>query len=307
MAKNVFRSQEIKNTFRKVYVQPPEEFAPQLAAEQTAEEVEEYAGPTVEDLRREAEEFQAQWEQEKESMIERAREEADRIVKDAERVAFQEVKSKQEEAQTIKDDAQAEAERIVKEAEQQAEETRREAERNAQDAAEEARRAGLAEGRESGFDEGRAEHERLVERLHVIINKAIDRRNEIIEESETQIVNLVVQIAKKVVKVISENQRNVVVNNVVQALRKLKEKSDVIIRVNVEDLEMVTSHVQDIIERVEREHHITVAEDSTVDPGGAIIETDFGEIDARIASQLQEIEDRILELVPVKAKAKAKK
>ena len=301
MAKNVFRAQEIKNTFRKVYVQPPEEFAPQLVPEE-AEEVEEYAGPTADDLRREAEEFQAQWEQEKESMLQRARDEADRIVKDAERVAFQEVKSKQEEAQTIHSDAESEASRIVSEAEQKAADITREAERKAQDAEEDARRAGFEEGREKGFEEGQAEHERLVERLHVIINKAIDRRNEIIEESETQIVNLVVQIAKKVVKVISENQRNVVVNNVVQALRKLKEKTDVIIRVNIEDLEMVTSHVHDIIERVEREHHITVAEDSTVDPGGAIIETDFGEIDARIASQLQEIEDRILELVPVKAK-----
>ncbi|HKJ85141.1 MAG TPA: flagellar assembly protein FliH [Spirochaetia bacterium] len=301
MAKNVFRAQEIKNTFRKVYIQPPEEFAPQLAA-QELEEVEEYTGPTVEDLRRDAEEFQQQWEQEKEGMLQRARDEADRIVKDAERVAFQEVKSKQEEAQDVKDQADAEAKRIVAEAEERAGEITRDAQRNAQDAEEEARRSGFEDGREKGFLEGRSEHERLVQRLHVIINKAIDRRNEIIEESESQIVNLVIQIAKKVVKVISENQRNVVVNNVVQALRKLKEKTDVVIRVNIEDLEMVTNHIQDIIDRVEREHHITVAEDSTVDPGGAIIETDFGEIDARIASQLQEIEDRILDLVPVKAK-----
>ncbi|MFW5850512.1 MAG: flagellar assembly protein FliH [Spirochaetota bacterium] len=293
----------MRNTFRKVYIQPPEEFAPQLVA-QEAEEVEEYSGPTADDLRREAEEFKAQWEQEKEGMLQRAREDADRIVKDAERVAFQEVKSKQEEAQQIKDAAQSEANKVVAEAQERASEISREAERAAEDAREEARRSGFEEGREKGFEEGRAEHERLVERLHVIINKAIDRRNEIIEESETQIVNLVVQIAKKVVKVISENQRNVVINNVTQALRKLKERTDVIIRVNIEDLEMVTNHVQDIIERVEREHHITVAEDSTVDPGGAIIETDFGEIDARIASQLQEIEDRILELVPVKAKTK---
>jgi len=303
MAKNVFRAQEIKNTFRKVYIQPPEEFAPQLAA-QELEEVEEYTGPTVEDLRRDAEEFQQQWEQEKETMLQRARDEADRIVKDAERVAFQEVKSKQEEAQDVKDQAEAEANRIVAEAEERAGEITRNAQRSAQDAEEEARRGGFEEGREKGFLEGRSEHERLVQRLHVIINKAIDRRNEIIEESESQIVNLVIQIAKKVVKVISENQRNVVVNNVVQALRKLKEKTDVVIRVNIEDLEMVTNHIQDIIDRVEREHHITVAEDSTVDPGGAIIETDFGEIDARIASQLQEIEDRILDLVPVKAKAR---
>ena len=301
MAKNVFRDQETRRTNVKVYIKPPEEFAPQLIPRQI-EEVEEYEGPTVDDVRREAEEYRASFEREKEAMVQRARDEADRIVKDAERVAFQEVKSKQEEAQAIRESAQADARRIVAEAEAQAAETSREAERKAREAADEARREGLGEGREAGFAEGRAEHERLVERLHVIINKAIDRRNEIIEESESQIVKLVLQIAKKVVKVISENQRNVVINNVTQALRKLKDKADVIIRVNIADLDMVTNHIQDIIERVEREHRITVAEDSTVDPGGAIIETDFGEVDARIASQLQEIEDRILELVPVRAK-----
>ena len=303
MAKNVFRAGEVKNTLHRIYVQPPEDFAPQLKP-QEFEEVEEYAGPTADDLRREAEAFKEQWEQEKEQIVSRAREEADRIVKDAERVAFEEVKSKQEEAQTIKQDAEAEAERIRKEAQDEVDQIKKDAVRSAEEQEEEARKQGHNEGRESGFEEGRAESERLIDRLHVVINRAIERRNEIIEESETQIVNLVLQIAKKVVKVISENQKNVVVNNVVQALRKLKDKSDVIIRVNIQDLEMVTNHAQEIIERVEREHHITIAEDSTVDPGGAIIETDFGEIDARIASQLQEIEDQILELVPVKAKRK---
>ncbi|MFP4375873.1 MAG: flagellar assembly protein FliH [Spirochaetales bacterium] len=303
MAKNLFRADEVKNTLRRIYVQPPEDFAPQLKP-QEIEEVEEYAGPTADDLRREAEAFKEQWEQEKEQLVARAREEADRIVKDAERVAFEEVKRKQEEAQVIKQDAEADAERIRKESQEEVDQLKKDAERAAEEKEEEARKQGHSEGREEGFAEGRAESERLIDRLHVVINRAIERRNEIIEESETQIVNLVLQIAKKVVKVISENQKNVVVNNVVQALRKLKEKSDVIIRVNIQDLEMVTNHVQEIIERVEREHHITIAEDSTVDPGGAIIETDFGEIDARIASQLQEIEDQILELVPVKAKRK---
>lgn len=303
MARNVFRAQEVKNAFRKVYVQPPSEFAPRFE-EQAVEEIEEYTGPTVEDIRREAEQFKANWETEREEMISRAREEADRIVKDAERVAFEEVRKKQEQAQETKREAESEAERIVKDAEDQATEITREAERRASEMVEEARRQGRDEGRESGFQEGSAEHERLVERLHVIINKAIERRTEIIEESEGQIVGLVLQIAKKVVKVISENQRNVVINNVIQALRKLKEKTDVIIRVNIEDLEMVSGHVQEIIERVERRHNITVAEDSTVDPGGAIIETDFGEVDARIASQLQEIEDRILELMPIRATAR---
>jgi flagellar assembly protein FliH len=139
----------------------------------------------------------------------------------------------------------------------------------------------------------------------VVLSKAIERRNEIIQESENQVVALVLAIAKKVIKVISENQKNVVINNIVQSLQKLQQKSDVIVRVNLADLEIATKHKQDILKMAERVQTITIAEDSTVDPGGAIIETDFGEIDARIASQLREIEDRILELSPIKARAKA--
>ena len=55
---------------------------------------------------------------------------------------------------------------------------------------------------------------------------------------------------------------------------------------------------------VEGVKSIKILEDSTVDRGGCIIETDFGSLDARISSQLHEIEERILELIPIQAKGK---
>ena len=48
---------------------------------------------------------------------------------------------------------------------------------------------------------------------------------------------------------------------------------------------------------VESIKNITVAEDSSVEKGGCIIETDFGAIDARISSQLNELEQKILEKI----------
>jgi flagellar assembly protein FliH len=55
---------------------------------------------------------------------------------------------------------------------------------------------------------------------------------------------------------------------------------------------------------VEGAKSIQVVEDTSVDEGGCIIETDFGEIDARIASQLAELESKILEISPIKSWAK---
>ena len=303
MAKNLFRSGEVNLTGEKVMISSPEGFPAFAEPAEPEELVEEYSGPTADDLRREAELFKQQWEQEKEAMITAAKTEADQIVKDAERLAFEEVRKKNDDAQAAKDQAEAEAKKVVDDARTEAERLVTEAQSEAADITKKAHEEGFEQGREEGFASGRAEVERLIDRLHDVISKAVSRRNEILEESESQIVHLVLQIAKKVIKVISENQQNVVINNVVQALRKLQEKSDVIVRVNLKDVKLTTEHAQDILRMAENAQNITVVEDTSVDPGGAIIETDFGEIDARIASQLREIEDRILELAPIRGNA----
>ena len=65
------------------------------------------------------------------------------------------------------------------------------------------------------------------------------------------------------------------------------------------------SRYKDFMRAVENIQNITVAEDSSIDRGGCIIETDFGAIDARISSQLAELEQKILEISPIKTVAKS--
>jgi len=304
LAKNVFKPQEIMYLSRKVFIEPPK-----IVTEEPVEEAEaveetkgEFTGPTAEDIRREAEHFRKDWEKEKERLMTQAQADAEKIRKDAEKVAFDEVKRKNNQAQKIRQEAEDQAQVILAESRQKAADLESDIKQRVTQTEREAYERGYADGHAKGYGEGRAEVERLVESLHSIITKAIEKRNEIIEEAETQIINLVLLIVKKVIKVISENQKNVVINNVVQALRKLKSRGDVVIRVNLADLELTSEHVKDFMKMVENVKSITVLEDSSVDRGGCIIETDFGQIDARISSQLHEIEERILELMPIRSK-----
>jgi len=301
LAKNVFRPTEVVNVNKKVFIEPPkviEKEEPKVV-ERT---VEEYTGPSLTDLRQEAEEFKERWEDERSQKIKDAEAEAERIIKEAEAVAFEEVKKKNNQAQKIKQEAEAEAKQTVENAKKEALELEGEVKQRVERIENQAYEKGYRDGHEQGFNAGKDEVQRLIDRLHVIMTKAIDKRNEIIEESETQIINLVLLIAKKVIKVISENQKNVVINNVIQALRKLKSRGDVVIRVNLSDLDLTTEHIKDFMSMVENLKSITVLEDSSVDKGGCIIETDFGQIDARISSQLHEIEENIIELMPIRAK-----
>jgi flagellar assembly protein FliH len=310
MAKTVFRPGEVVISNDKVIIEPPHTYAdaahltPLLNEAEELETVEEYTGPTADDLRREAEHFKAGWDQEKEVMLNAARAEAEAIKIQIEQVASQEAKEKNDQAEAIKKSAEDEAKNIIEEAKKQAEEILNDAHSTFEAGKLEAEQKGFTEGSENGFAEGKAEVDRLIERTQVILERAQDKRAEILAETEQQIIDLVLLISRKVIKVISENQRNVIVSNVVQALRKVKGRGNIFIKVNTADLKLTTEHTNDFIKLVEGFKSIQVVEDSNVDHGGCIIETDFGEIDARIASQLAELETKILEMSPIKAKSK---
>jgi len=305
MLKAVFRPNELVTLGEKIIIDSPgsySEVAHLSAIEDTAEDlddVEEYTGPTAEDLRREAEMFKTQWEEEKEQMISSAKAEAENIVQTAQNAAFAEVKRQTDEAQILKQQAEDEAQKILEDAKLKASEMEADVRRSLDAERNEARESGKKEGKEEGYAEGKAEVDRLIERTQTVLERAQDKRGEILSDSEREIVSLVLMISRKVIKVLSENQRDIIISNVIEALRKVKAKGNVIIRVNLADLQLATEHKQDFIRLMESAKSVQIVEDSSVDSGGCIIETDFGEIDARIASQLAELENKILEISPI--------
>ncbi|GHU21396.1 flagellar assembly protein FliH [Spirochaetia bacterium] len=313
MAKSLFRAEEIARDPSVVVINSPYSF-PELAylleEEKETEDpqaVEEYQGPTVADLKKEAEAFQAQWEVEKELLINAAKAEADNIINQAKETAFQEVQRKTNEAQARRQAAADEAARILGEAQKKADELTQSSQTIFEQERKETRNQASIEGRDAGFAEGKAESDRLIARMHTVLERVQDQREAVLAETEQQIIDLVLLISRKVIKVISENQHDIIISNVVEALRKVKSRGTVTIRVNVADLKMTTEHTKEFISQVEGLKDIQVLEDSLMDPGGCVIETDFGEVDARISSQLAELESRILEISPIIAKSSLEK
>ena len=119
MAKTVFRPNEIKACSGSVMLKLPVNFEPEVE-EVEAEPVEVYEGPTVEELRKEAEEYKVQWEAEKQSLLDKAQAEAKEIVAKAEQAAFDEVKRQTDQAQVAKTNAEAEAADVLKKANEEA-------------------------------------------------------------------------------------------------------------------------------------------------------------------------------------------
>lgn len=298
MAKTVFRPGEAKNTDEKVMLPLYKDYTPIEDFPEVVEE--EYKGPTADDLRREAEEFRLNWETEKQQMFTQAQAQADQMLKNAEEAAFNEVKRQTDQAAIIKADAENEAAQIIEKAKIEAAQIIAEAQTQKEKLESEAKQIGFEQGHAEGYDKGVAEVERLIERMHKMLDAVMQRREEILQETESQIVELVVLISRKVIKILSENQKNIVMANTLAALKKVKTRGKVTLRVNIEDLKLTSSHTEEFIQHVENVEGISLLEDSAVEKGGCIVETDFGAIDARISSQLTELENKILEVSPVK-------
>ncbi len=298
MAKTVFRPGEAKQVEDKVMLPLVKDYAP--VEEIVEEEPEEYTGPTADDLRREAEEFKKNWEVEKQKMFSDSQKQADEIVKKAEDAAFAEVKRQTDAAAVIKADAENEANSIIEKAKAQAAQIIADAQAQSGKTESEAYQKGFDQGHEEGYQKGEAEVSRLVERMHKILEAVMQRREEILQETESQIVELVILMTRKVIKILSENQKNIIMANTLAALKKVKTRGTVTLRVNIEDVKLTSAHADEFIQHVENVQGITVLEDSAVEKGGCIVETDFGAIDARISSQLSELENKILEVSPLK-------
>ncbi len=301
MSKRVYKRFEFVPSEIKVVIDTPQ-FNVQSDEESDEDGKELIEGKTIDQLKKEADEFIASFEDQKMQMIAEAERKSGTIIERAKEEAFELIEKKNLDAQKIRLKAESEAQEILEKAKSEADKIKIEADGVAKKIVDESYKKGLERGYKDGYEKESQEVSRLVGRVQMILNSAIEKRNEIFVETEQQVIDLVLLIAKKVIKVISENQKNVVINNVIQALRKLKSRGEVIIRVNTEDVELTSQHKKDFVEMVEGVKSIKILEDSNVDRGGCIIETDFGSIDARISSQLHEIQEAILELAPIQTR-----
>jgi flagellar assembly protein FliH len=140
---------------------PPTEFeelahlAPREEPEETAP-VEVYTGPSVEDLKREAEAFKAQWALEQEALINSAHLEAERIIEEGRQRADAEAELKLKEGEDLKNAAAAEAERMIAEAGEKIRQLEEESQLNRENEKKEALEAGRKAGEEEGYAQGKA-------------------------------------------------------------------------------------------------------------------------------------------------------
>lgn len=103
---------------------------------------------------------------------------------------------------------------------------------------------------------------------------------------EADAVDLALRIAEQAVGAAIAVDPELVIEAVRGALRRLVERDRVLILVNPDDLELVRDHVARLVGELGGIEHCEVQAERRVRPGGAIVRTSEGEVDATLETKL---------------------
>lgn len=158
-------------------------------------------------------------------------------------------------------------------------------------AREEAYRQGFFEGVESQ----KKELFLTMQSLAGLIKSVTNLRKDVLSKTEEQIVKLACGIAEKIINQEVATRRDVVLSVIKAALKNISDTDGMKIRINPQDFRYLMEMKKDFLQSFDGMRNIVFEEDVAVKRGGAVVETMFGEVDARLESQLKEIKAAMLQ------------
>lgn len=207
--------------------------------------------------------------------------------------------------------AEKEAEAIVEEARQKAQQMMDEAQ-SEMDAWWEARRhedeivraqaseegflSGVEQGREQGRQEAYEEYSHALAEARSILEDASLWKRRKIGEAEPFILELTLEIARKVIGEQLSCDREHLLNLIRRALSHTQEYKSIIVAVSPDSYTYVQENRTRLADVLDSQVEVTIVPDESVVDGGCIIRTSLGNVDARVDTQLAEIKKALLEM-----------
>ncbi|PKL75584.1 MAG: hypothetical protein CVV27_14580 [Candidatus Melainabacteria bacterium HGW-Melainabacteria-1] len=178
--------------------------------------------------------------------------------------------------------AEQQAEAVMSEARTEAVRLLNEAQQRVQQLEAQARAEGLARGEA----EGQAKLQSALAQFQAVMLAAHADRARLLAGSEAEVVRMVLQIVRKILKIEPIINEQVLIRVCRDALERLGQRVDVMIHVHPEDVELLhfgLSQLQDLA------LEIVIEADDRVEPGGCRIESRAAEIDARLSTQFDAV------------------
>jgi len=149
---------------------------------------------------------------------------------------------------------------------------------------------GFRQGEKAGLEIAEKQVEAMMKRYAEAICEIGRIKPALYAQAERDVVKLVLQVAKKIVHREVRVDREIVQTLVRVALDHVAVKSAARIRLHPADYEFVSGECRASVLPGESDREITLLADKSIERGGCLIETECGDIDARIEEEFREVE-----------------
>lgn len=137
--------------------------------------------------------------------------------------------------------------------------------------------------RQRGYNQG------LQEGLSQLTQKILETelaREKILGDAEPQIIQMVMDIAEKVIG--KEVQEGAVVDVVKKAISQAVGRK-ISVRINPLDVPFMKEREKELFQAIDQTQSVNIKEDEQIPPGGCVVETEMGAVDARLETQISAI------------------
>jgi flagellar biosynthesis/type III secretory pathway protein FliH len=156
-----------------------------------------------------------------------------------------------------------------------------------------AEKAGYEQGYRDGLTKGQEDARKTATTLDAVIADAVRQREQLLVDAKARILDLVIQISKKVTYDAVAADPETTVKMISGVIETLIDRSRLVIKVNPDHLPLVEQQLDTFLTSSTSIKELRLEADPRVRFGGCFIETPTGDIDARLESQFGVIEDVI--------------
>ncbi|SEB03334.1 flagellar assembly protein FliH [Thalassobacillus cyri] len=228
--------------------------------------------------------------------IQVAEQEMERATETSFFIKEEEIAQKLQEADRKLKEAELETEKRLQEAEKIIEQQKQAWEQEKSNLVEKARKEGLEAGYKEGRQQGYQEAEGHIKESRQVVEQAKEDYQQIIDSSETTILEIALRIAEKIMKHQLTETPEDFLPLVKRVIAEVHGQPEVIVSVHPDQYSLVLAQKDELELFTSSKSVLTIYPTTELEPFSCKVESSFGSIDASIDSQLTELRKQLLEV-----------
>jgi flagellar assembly protein FliH len=170
----------------------------------------------------------------------------------------------------------------------------------------EAYQLGLTEGIKKAFEEKNLEIDVGLKQMEAVIDSVVTLKKELVRFNETHLVKLLFHFASRIAGKEVTLDNTLVLDFIKQAVEKAQSEEEIVLNVSNDQFQFVEELRNSTQREMEFLKKVKLVANEAVKAGGCIVQTNYGEIDARTDERVQKLWEQLSEsLYRVKEKVSA--